>query len=295
MEAPPIVIACDLDRTLLPNGEAPESPLARPLLRVLAARPSVVLVYVSGRSRSLQEAAIERWTLPVPDFAAGDVGTTLYEVGSRGWRPIRAWQEEIGGDWGGAESDDVLGRLAGIAGLEPQPPEQQSRLKASFFAARSGRSQQVLGAARERLEAAGLASNLVWSVDEAQGVGLLDVIPAAASKASVVRFLLARLGVPESDAVFAGDSGNDLDALLSGLQAVLVANASDEVRRDALAAAAQPGSPARLYVARGGFLGMNGNYAAGVLEGVAHYLPEADLWLRSASSDGRLAPGLGAD
>ena len=34
-----------------------------------------------------------------------------------------------------------------------------------------------------------------------------------------------------------------------------------------------------LYLAHGGFLGMNGNYSAGILEGVAHYHPDTRLWM----------------
>jgi hypothetical protein len=34
-----------------------------------------------------------------------------------------------------------------------------------------------------------------------------------------------------------------------------------------------------LYLAQGSFLGMNGNYAAGVLEGLAHFFPETAAWL----------------
>lgn len=34
-----------------------------------------------------------------------------------------------------------------------------------------------------------------------------------------------------------------------------------------------------LCLACGGFLGMNGNYAAGVLEGLAHLLPEVGEWI----------------
>ena len=33
-----------------------------------------------------------------------------------------------------------------------------------------------------------------------------------------------------------------------------------------------------LYIARGDYLGMNGNYSAGILEGVAHYMPDAEKW-----------------
>jgi hypothetical protein len=73
--------------------------------------------------------------------------------------------------------------------------------------------------------------------------------------------------------LFAGDSGNDLTVMASHLPAVLVANASDEVREQALELARRNGLVERLYLARGGFLELNGNYAAGILEGVAHFHP----------------------
>ena len=57
---------------------------------------------------------------------------------------------------------------------------------------------------------------------------------------------------------------------------MLVANADPQVK--SLVAAA---NPATLYVAQGGYLGMNGNYSAGILEGVAHYHPALDAWLRA--------------
>ena len=36
---------------------------------------------------------------------------------------------------------------------------------------------------------------------------------------------------------------------------------------------------AAFYLAQGGFLGMNGNYSAGILEGVAYYLPDTQHWM----------------
>ena len=75
-------------------------------------------------------------------------------------------------------------------------------------------------------------------------------------------------------------SGNDLPVLTSGrLQAVLVNNAHPSVVEEAKKAADSKRAGDRLYVARGGFLGMNGNYAAGVLEGLVHFLPQAANWL----------------
>ena len=83
-------------------------------------------------------------------------------------------------------------------------------------------------------------------------------------------------GFNYDNTVFAGDSGNDLDVLLSPIHAVLVANASEDVR----AIAAGSDFRANLYLAKGGYLGMNGNYSAGILEGIAHFMPDVDSWLR---------------
>ena len=121
----------------------------------------------------------------------------------------------------------------------------------------------------------GIKANLIYSMDEAVALGLLDVLPASANKLHAIRFLMETKQFALADTLFAGDSGNDLDVLLSEVPSVLVANAASEVRE--LARAAYHSS---LYFARGGYLGMNGNYSAGILEGAAHFWPEADGWLR---------------
>ena len=56
-----------------------------------------------------------------------------------------------------------------------------------------------------------------------------------------------------------------------------------------LAPSPSAGTRARLYVATGGFMGMNGNYGAGVLEGIAHFYPEIAGWLcpPGASNNGK--------
>lgn len=48
-----ILLCSDLDRTLLPNGEQPESPEARLLLNKLARRPELTLAYVSGQHKAI--------------------------------------------------------------------------------------------------------------------------------------------------------------------------------------------------------------------------------------------------
>ena len=89
-----------------------------------------------------------------------------------------------------------------------------------------------------------------------------------------IQFLIQKEQFLKSRTVFAGDSGNDLDVLTSGLQAILVNNAADGVRKAAIETLSEKQLTDRLYLPQGNFFGMNGNYAAGVLEGLAHFMPE---------------------
>ena len=267
------LLCTDLDRTLIPNGTAPESPGARVLFASLAARPEATIAYVTGRHRELIEAAIREYQLPVPDYAIADVGTTIYEVGADGWQAWEAWSREIDADWQGLGWRELHAHLADIQGLALQPPEQQGRHKLSYFVPLGADRQGIMAEGRQRLQRAGIRANLVWSIDEATGTGLLDVLPAGANKRHAIAFLMQSRGFDHDHAVFAGDSGNDLDVLLGPLQAVLVANADAEVR------AAMTGTD--VYLAKGGWLGMNGNYSAGILEGVAHYLSDVGAWLEA--------------
>lgn len=111
--------------------------------------------------------------------------------------------------------------------------------------------------------------------------GLLDVLPEHATKLHAIQFLMKHKGFTPEQTVFAGDSGNDLPALTSGLQAVLIKNARADVRDEALQQAQAAGHSDCLYLAQGG---MNGNYSDGVLERLAHFLPQTRDWLQDASA-----------
>ena len=286
----PLLLCSDLDRTLLPNGSQPESPLARPLLRALAERPEVTLAYVSGRDLRLLQEAVAEYGLPTPDYAIGDVGTTLYRVRDGSWEPSPEWAAEIAPDWAGRSRGELAACLEEVAGLEPQEPEKQNTFKLSYYTPAEVERDALLAEVGARLAPLGVRTSLIWSVDEAVGTGLLDVLPAGATKVHAVRFLMRLLGLAERRTVFSGDSGNDLPVVTSGLQAVLVRNAHPDVVAEAQRELAGQGLGERLYVARGGLLGMNGNYAAGALEGLTHFLPETRAWLvqarDSALSDG---------
>jgi sucrose-6-phosphatase len=279
----PILLCSDLDRTLIPNGPQPESEQARPLLTKLARHPALRLAYVSGRDRKLVQQAISDYQLPNPDFIIGDVGTTLYRLADGSWLADSAWQHHLGADWNGLSREDLAGLVEdfGDQRLWLQPPEKQNTYKLSYFTDPDhddGKRKKNLAAL---LKAQGISANLIWSRDEAEDLGLLDILPASANKLEAIRFLMRQEGMDESQTVFAGDSGNDLDALTSGLQAVLVKNASADVRREAIAGVEQKKQRDRLYLARGTVFTLNGNYAAGVVEGVSHFYPELLQWLET--------------
>jgi len=271
------LLCTDLDRTLIPNGPAVESPQAAALFAGLVADRRVTLAYVSGRHRTLVDDAIRSFDLPLPDFVIGDVGTTLYRVGpQRRWRLEQAWEQRIAADWAGHVASDLLPMLAGVDGLRAQEPEKQNRFKLSFYLDPARWNDALEASISRRLAAADIDARLVWSIDDLTGEGLLDILPRRASKRHAIEALMEVAGFTLETTVFCGDSGNDLEVLASPIQAVLVANARPEVKRAALETAAAIGQPEALYVARGGYRGLNGNYRGGMLEGIAHYLPALD-------------------
>lgn len=270
----PLLLCTDLDRTLLPNGKEPESPDARPRFRRFVANPNVTLTYVTGRHQALVREAIRDYDLPTPDVVIGDVGTSIFSVTPGGWEPMADWQAEIGRDWGGLGPDRLADAFSDIAALRLQEDEKQAPFKLSYYTPMDVDADRLKSEMNHRLTTLGVSASLVWSIDEAEAVGLLDVLPACATKYHAVDFLMRRLGHQPSTTLFAGDSGNDLEVLVSAIPSVLVANGHPEVREQALRLAAANGHVEQLYCARGGWSGMNGNYSAGILEGVAHFRPD---------------------
>jgi sucrose-6F-phosphate phosphohydrolase len=275
-----LLICTDLDRTLIPNGPQSESPQARGRFAALVGRPEVTLAYVTGRHRALVQQAMAHYRLPPPDFVIGDVGTTIYRVGpAQAWTPLQDWEAVIAQDWAGADHAGLKRLLVDLPALRLQETSKQNRFKLSYYVPLHVDRNTLAGAIEERLAAAGIRARLIWSIDEPAGVGLLDVLPAGASKRHAIEALMQREGFSLDETLFCGDSGNDIEVLSSPIPAVLVANSQPEVRDLALRLATQAGCVDRLYIARGGFMGMNGNYCAGILEGIAHYHPDAAAWM----------------
>ncbi len=270
-----LLLCTDLDRTLLPNGPQPESPGARKRFCELAAQAGVVLVFVTGRDQGLVEQAISEFRLPGPDYVIADVGSAIYRVERGEWHYWDQWEQEIAGDWQGRSHDAIHELFRDLPLLQLQEASKQKRFKLSYYLSPEADHEALMSDMHAILLDQHISASLIWSIDETAGIGLLDVLPASASKQHAIEYLMQQLGYGIHNTVFAGDSGNDMAVLTSPIRSVLVANATEEVRHQARQQVLNMGQNEALYFARGGFLDMNGNYSAGILEGVAHYMPEA--------------------
>lgn len=261
----PLLLATDLDRTVLPNGEQSEPQDARKHFATLASNADICLVYISGRGENLLRDAISEFSLPLPSYAIGDVGTTIFVTHDSSWKPLQEWQETIAQDWQGKTHADLSALFTDISELTVQEEQKQNTFKLSYYAPEDTDRDALIAKMRDILDREHIQASLIWSIDEQEHTGLMDVLPERATKLHALQFLQKFLGFSDERTVFSGDSGNDMPALIHAPHAVLVANARDDVKEEAKASARN------LYIA-------NENYSAGVLEGVAHFFPEtADL------------------
>ncbi|KUJ75545.1 haloacid dehalogenase [Thiomicrospira sp. XS5] len=268
-----LLLCTDMDRTVIPNGTQPEHPQARAAFKAFCQRPNVTLVYVTGRHLALMKEAIHAYGLPQPDYAITDVGTKIRHRQNGRWQAVEEWETEIGQAWGNCQHDDIAQPLMQLDGLTLQESEKQNTHKVSFYADLSSASEaDYLARAETALAPLNIQTSLIWSIDEAAGVGLLDVLPQNATKLHAIEFLQQQLDFALADVVFAGDSGNDLPVLTSRIQSVLVANASEDIKRQAWQECLKNHTEAAFFQAQN-TQDHNGNYSAGVLQGVAHYAP----------------------
>jgi len=261
-----IVLCTDLDRTLLPNGEALEAGNARTIFNKLVMRPEVVLVYVSGRDQALVRQAIQEYQLPSPHYVIADVGASIYRLEHNDWHLISKWQALLAADWHGLSSQQLSQQLINIGSLKLQPQAHQSEFKLSYQLASEKNLPQAVADLTHELKRLNINFNCISSIDETKNIGLVDILPQVANKYLAIQFLVDELGIEHKHIVFSGDSGNDMDVLISPFKAILVGNATEEVRNHAQQQVINAGNENTLYCA-------HNNYAAGIVEGVLYYFP----------------------
>lgn len=268
-----LLICTDLDRTLIPNGDVSESVNARHLFTQLVSQSSVTLAYVTGRDKNLVQSAIEQYQLPSPNFVIADVGSTIYTLENHQWLRLKDWDNYISKDWQSKNYQDLIPLFTDIKQCQLQEKEKQGLHKLSYYISLDVDIENIINKISFILKNANFKSNLIWSIDEEKNIGLLDILPQSANKFRSIEYLMKNQNFTLENTVFSGDSGNDLDVLISPIKSILVANAHEEVKEKVNSYIQETGDTNSIYIAQGNYLNMNGNYSAGILEGIAHYFP----------------------
>ena len=262
------ILATDLDRTLLPNGhwEADEDAIG--LFNEMTRKFGVQVVYVTGRNLALTEAAVAEFGVRPPDILIGDVGTSIRRYENGKWQFDTGWNEHVrhaSPRWDAAAIRDAV---ADIPGLREQEAEHQNPFKQSYYADHA-RREEILAAIAERVEGR-FDEVAIYSYDSMDDKGLVDFLPDSATKQTALEYVAEQHGCDKGEVVFCGDSGNDIFPLTAGFAGVLVRNA-DEQLVDNVRRAMAENPELKVYFAKGGFMGLNGYYTSGVLEGADHY------------------------
>jgi len=235
------LLVIDLDGTLIKEDDEGQQLLQQALEKV---RSSTILVYVSGRSLAEQLDSIEEYQIMRPDYIISAVGTKIHRL--PGEYPLDEWDRYI---QAGFHREQIVEFVAeNFPHLELQPQENQAVLKISYFWKNA--TTEDLDTLQTALVEAHLPAKLIYSSDI-----YLDVIPERAGIGTAVKFLVDSLVLPPSQVFVCGDSGNDIDLFQYGFRGIVVANATQELKKAVELRAYFSHTP----------------YARGLLEGLKHY------------------------
>lgn len=219
------VLATDLDGTLIPLAGSQRNEQDLATLAEQLRLNEVKLVFVTGRHFDSVQAAIEQHRLPSPDWIICDVGTTILQRRSPSeFIASDAYREHLAIVTSSVSINDLRVRLEAVDGLRLQEPEKQGPFKLSYYANADQLDSLQTEMARLLVEWAAPYS-IIHSVDPFNGDGLIDLLPLDVSKAYALSWWSHYVDLTQQEIVFAGDSGNDLAAFLSGYQAIVVGNA----------------------------------------------------------------------
>lgn len=259
------LLASDMDGTVIPLDESPgrEEEVAE-LRAALEREESLILAYVTGRDFALARKGIRDYDLPAPDLLVCDVGTSLFHRTTGGFEMDGGYASRMQEALGAVDMPRIREKLEGIPGLHLQPGERQSDFKLSYYLDPDADHGEIVRRTGESLEDVGGEVQIIHSIRARDGTGLLDLLPAGVAKDYAIRYLHDHTGVDEDRLVYAGDSGNDLAAMLSGFKVVVVGNAPEELKEELRRKGRERDILSSLYFARHPF-------ARGVLEGCRHF------------------------
>ncbi|MFW5853133.1 MAG: HAD-IIB family hydrolase [Patescibacteria group bacterium] len=263
-----ILLATDLDRTLLPNGSEPDSGHLHILFNSLKSK-NIKLAYVSGRNLPLLQTALKKYSLPLPDIFIGAVGTEIYQKNKDQLIPDPLWPEYVinnSPNW----DDAWIRQNIKEPEINLQEPEVQNPFKVSFYCSTNEQIDNLIKKIKSKLETKHISAKTVYSFDPLKKIGLLDILPAITSKVGAIEYIRQQLQLTKDQVIYCGDSGNDIHPLTAGYKSIMVKNVDQQTRQAVTTHHQNNKTEHLLYQSQGGVVG-NGHYASGILEGLIHF------------------------
>ncbi len=265
-----ILLATDLDRTLLPNGPQSDDNSLSKLFSALKEIPNR-LVYVTGRNLALVHDAQKKFDIPTPDYLIAEVGTSMFYKEAENLVPEQSWIAHLRSHEQNWDSNRIINVIGTQHSITLQENWKQNQFKISYYLFDTVQKDSALSHIHKTLSDLGINANVLWSIDPLKNnIGLIDILPKTANKASALEFLRNKENLTKEDVVYCGDSGNDLQPLTQCYHSILVKNAPDDVKETVVKLVKEAGCVDTLYIATG-IPPQNGNYASGIIEGLIHF------------------------
>ncbi|QEG43850.1 HAD-IIB family hydrolase [Roseimaritima ulvae] len=267
----PLVLATDLDGTLIPLDDNPQHRRDLSVLQTELQQRKASLVFVTGRHFESVQQAITQYQLPLPQWIICDVGTSLFaRQPNDDFAPVTAYAQHLQQRIEGTTVERLQQHLAAIDGMRLQESEKQGPFKLSYYADAAGLD-GIVEQIEARLQTTAAPYRVIASVDPFNNDGLIDLLPRGVSKAHALEFWSQQQDLDRQAILFAGDSGNDVAALTAGYRSIVVGNAADTVVQQVRQTHQSQGWTDRLYVAKA-------MATSGVLEGLRHYAPRTSAF-----------------
>ncbi len=231
------------------------------------------LIFVTGRFVASILEAIDEFELPSPDWIIGDVGSSIYRANNQSpghYDQVGLYRQHLDSICPSAELAAVHRRFATDLPIERQEEVNQGPHKLSYYCDATALD-TIVEQMEAMIERDQHPLSMVHSVDPDVGRGMIDVMPRGVNKAYALQWWSDHVDHDPTRMVYAGDSGNDLAALTSGVRGIVVGNASHDLRRKLDRHGKHLIDQGLIYFSQNG-------YTTGVVEGARHHrlLPAAD-------------------
>ncbi len=264
-----MIIATDLDRTLLPNGKQPYDG-SMGLFKEIVQDKEIVLTYVTGRNLSLVRKAIKKFDAPLPNYIIAQVGTKIYYRKKTRFREDKNWIDHIRSSTKCWSIEKFRKALAHIPDIKIQEKIHQNDFKLSYYLNDLSKSRLINKEISHIVQSICPDAVLIFSIDERYDIGFLDILPQEATKLAGLEYLRKKMQIPKEEIIYCGDSGNDILPLVAGYKSIVVKNAIPQVKKAVKLIVRHREINQSLYIAKGDKK-LNGNYVSGIIEGLAYF------------------------